>query len=228
MYIETSKEIGSKVYFLKPIRKVKCSLCNGTGHIFLGKPLNVEDGYSSPDEFVQSLAHQFAENYCDAVVGNTKQYNCPECGGKGMVKVVRPKYEVGEGTVVAINMIANTNVASMMFAVSENGSTPRKLTDDKVWLDRDKAQKECDFMNLERRLVPIELIQIPRSFANTIPCNEKLMRRLDEWRKTRKFETEIFVDEKLNLFDGYTSFLMYQMLGKIDIPVVIWPDEKRP
>lgn len=38
MYIETSKEIGSKVYFLKPIRKVKCSLCNGTGHISLGKP----------------------------------------------------------------------------------------------------------------------------------------------------------------------------------------------
>lgn len=230
MYIETSKEIGSKVYFLKPIRKVKCSLCNGTGHISLGKPLNVEDGYESPSEFVQSLVHQFAENYRDAVIGNIKQYKCPECGGKGMVKAMSPKYEVGEGTVVAINMIANTNGANMMFAVSEegNGSTPRKLTDDEIWLDRDKAQRKCDFMNLERRLVPIELIQIPRSFANTIPCNEKLMRRLDEWRKTRKFDTEIFVDEKLNLFDGYTSFLMYRMLGKIDIPVVIWPDEKRP
>ena len=62
MYIETSKEIGSKVYFLKPIRKVKCSLCNGTGHISLGKPLNVEDDYESPSEFVQSLVHQFTEN----------------------------------------------------------------------------------------------------------------------------------------------------------------------
>lgn len=38
----------------------------------------------------------------------------------------------------------------------------------------------------------------------------------------------LFVDEKLNLFDGYTSFLMYRMLGKNDVPVVIWPDEKRP
>lgn len=228
MYIETSKEVGSKVYFLKPIRKVKCSLCNGTGHISLGKPLNVEDGYESPGEFVQSLVHQFAENYRDAVIGNTKQYSCPECGGKGMVKATSPKYEVGEGTIVAINMIVDTSGANMMFAVSENGSTPRKLTDDKIWLDCERAQKECDFMNLERRLVPIECIQIPRCFANTIPCNEKLMRRLDEWRRTRKFETEIFVDDKLNLFDGYTSFLMYRMLGKTDVPVVIWPDGKRP
>ena len=55
MYIETSKEIGSKVYFLKPIRKVKCSLCNGTGHISLGKPLNVEDGYESPSELFSPL-----------------------------------------------------------------------------------------------------------------------------------------------------------------------------
>ena len=69
-----------------------------------------------------------------------------------------------------------------------------------------------------------ERIQIPRSFANTIPCNEKLMRRLDEWRSHRKFKTEIYVDEKLNLFDGYTSFLMYRMLGIFDIPVVIWPE----
>ena len=228
MYIETSKEVGSKVYFLKPIRKVKCGLCNGTGHISLGKPLDVEDGYESPDEFVQSIVHQFTENYRDAVIGNVKQYNCPECGGKGMVKATFPKYEVGEGIVVAINMIANTNGAKIIFAVSENGSTPRKLTDDKIWLDRDKAQKECDFMNLERRLVPIESIQIPRSFAKSIPCNEKLMQRLDEWRKNRKFETEIFVDEKLNLFDGYTSFLMYRMLGKNDVPVVIWPDGMRP
>ena len=190
----------------------------------------MEDGYESPSEFVQSLVHQFAENYRDAVIGNIKQYKCPECGGKGMVKAMSPKYEVGEGTVVAINMIANTNGANMMFAVSEdgNGSTPRKLTDDEIWLDRDKAQRKCDFMNLERRLVPIECIQIPQSFAKTIPCNEKLMRRLDEWRKAHKFETEIFVDEKLNLFDGYTSFLMYRMLGKIDVPVVIWPDVKRP
>lgn len=38
MYIETSKEIGSKVYFLKPIRKVKCNLCNGTGTSPLASP----------------------------------------------------------------------------------------------------------------------------------------------------------------------------------------------
>lgn len=228
MNIETSKEIGSKVYFLKPIHRVKCCMCNGTGKISLGRPLTVEDGYESPDAFVQSLVHQFAENYRDAVIGNTKQYNCPECGGKGTVKIARPKYEIGEGTVVGIKMIANSIGTNMVFEVREESSFIRKLDDNKVWLDRDKAQKECDFMNLERRTVPIECIQIPRSFAATIPCNEKLMRRLNEYRMNRKFETEIYVDEKLNLFDGYTSFLMYRMLGEKNVPVVIWPDGKRP
>ena len=47
------------------------------------------------------------------------------------------------------------------------------------------------------------------------------MKRLDEWRNCKKFETEIYVDENLNLFDGYTAYLMYRMLGIFDIPVVI-------
>ena len=64
-------------------------------------------------------------------------------------------------------------------------------------------------------------------FINTIPCNEKLMRRLDEWRMNRKFETEIFVDENLNIFDGYTSYLVYRMLGITNVPVVIWPKDMR-
>lgn len=227
MFVETEKNVGDKVYFLKKISKVKCEVCDGTGKIHLTKPMSVEQGYDDPDEFVDALIRQFAQNCTDVATGNVREYDCPECHGKGTVKAKSPKYEVGHGTVIGIEYSQTVSGTKLIYRVTDDNRIPYKLTDDCVWLAEDAAQRRCDFLNLERRMVPIECIQIPHCFAATIPCNEKLMRRLDEWRSSRKFKTEIYVDENMNLFDGYTSFLMYRMLGKNDVPVVIWPDEKR-
>lgn len=225
MNIVSAKEIGSKVFFLKPITKMTCPICNGTGKISIGKPVSLSG--ESDMELMGSLIHQVTSNILDAATGNVKEYVCPECNGKGNVKMASPKYEVAEGVISVIR--AEETSAGVKFVFSVNDSCCiRKLSDDNTWLSREDAQKRCDFLNLERRLVPIECIHVPRNFAATIPCNEKLMRRMDEWRKFRKFETEIYVDENLNMFDGYTSYLVYRMLGIMDVPVVIWPDGKRP
>lgn len=228
MFVETEKNVGDKVYSLKKINKVTCEVCDGTGKIHLTKPMNIDQGYDDPNEFVDALVQQFAQNCTDVALGNVREYDCPECHGTGMVKAKSPKYEVGHGEVVGIEYSQTTSGTKLIYRVSEAGGNSRKLTDDCVWLAEDAARRKCDFLNLERRMVPIECIQIPHCFATTIPCNEKLMRRLDEWRKSRKFNTEIYVDENMNLFDGYTSYLVYRMFGQMDIPVVIWPGGKRP
>lgn len=227
MFVETEKNVGDQVFFLKKINKVTCDVCDGTGKIHLTKPMDIEQGYDNPDEFVNALVQQFAQNCADVALGNFREYDCPECRGTGMIKAKSPKYEVGHGTVIGIDYSQTVSGTKLIYRVSENGGNPRKLTDDCVWLAEDAAQKKCDFLNLERRMAPIECIQIPHCFAATIPCNEKLIRRLDEWRSKRKFNTEIYVDENMNLFDGYTSYLVYRMLGHMDVPVVIWPEGKR-
>lgn len=227
MNIETKANVGDIVYYLKRISRVNCSVCAGTGKIHLGTAImpNAE----SPDAFAASLSEQFMQNLTEMIIGNVREYDCPECGGKGTVKATgQSRYEVGKGTVVSIEATMNQGHEKVIYRVTDSTSaTNRTLTDEKLYLDQEAAEKQCRFMNLERRVVPLECVQIPPRFAKTIPCNEKLVNRLNEWCSHRKFETEIYVDENLNLFDGYTSYLVYRMLGIFDIPVVIWPEDAR-
>lgn len=226
MNIETKANIGNTIFYLKKINRVTCPVCAGTGKICIGTAIN--PNLDSPDKFAESIGEQIEQNLTQILTGDVRTYNCPECKGKGTVKVTgQPKYEVGSGVVVAVETNINENSVSITYRVTDSDGANRTVANDKMYLDREAAEKECRFMNLERRMVPLECVQIPPCFAAKIPCNEKLMRRLDEWRSHRKFKTEIYVDEKLNLFDGYTSFLMYRMLGIFDIPVVIWPKGKK-
>lgn len=80
-------------------------------------------------------------------------------------------------------------------------------------------------MNLERKLIPIGDIKIPTDFAATIPSDTKISARLSEWRKKKRFDNEIYIDFSYELFDGYTSYLVYKMLGIDEVPVVIWPEK---
>lgn len=218
MNIETKANVGDTIFYLKRINRVTCPLCNGDGVIIL-----------APKVSATSIGEQIVKQFVNASMGNVKKYNCPECGGKGTVKATgQAQYEVSKGTVIAIEATMNQGNEKVVYRVVDStNATNRTLTSEKLYLDQEDAEKQCRFMNLERRLVPLECVQIPPCFAKTIPCNEKLMKRLDEWRSCKKFETEIYVDENLNLFDGYTAYLMYRMLGIFDIPVVIWPENER-
>lgn len=230
MNIDTKANIGDIVYYLKPIRRMNCPICAGSGKIRLGSM--VELNLESQEAFVESVGEQLIRNLSECVEGKTKEYDCPECGGKGTIKVAgQTKYEVGEGIVTAIEAMMNEDRQSrIIYRVNDptdDKNYNRTLTNEKLYVDRESAEKQCRFMNLERRLVHLNSVLIPRSFVATIPCNVKLMKRLNEWRIQRKFTTEIYVDENLNLFDGYTAYLVYRMLGIETIPVVIWPDDMR-
>lgn len=216
MNIQAKASIGDKVYFLKQIKHTCCPVCNGTDKIHIG----------TADTLTKSVEEQ---TITELMTGNVREYSCPECNGKGIVRTIgQPKYEVGGGTVITVEVTLNRNGEKVIYRVVDSANNvQRAFVDEKLYTDRWAAEKYCKFMNLERRCVPLNNIRIPYGFAATIPCNEKLMRRLDEWRSHRKFETEIYVDENWNLFDGYTSYLVYRMLGILNVPVVIWPKDMR-
>ena len=218
MDINTKANVGETVFYLKQIRRVNCPLCKGDGKIIL-----------APKMESTTISEQIMEQFMNAATGNVKQYNCPECGGKGTVKATgQAKYEVGAGVVTTIEVTMNQDREKALYRVMDSvTNTNRTLPDEKLYLDYESAEKQCRFMNLERKLVNLDCISVPHNFAATVPCNEKLMKRLDEWRSHRKFDTEIYVDENLNLFDGYTSYLVYRMLGITEVPVVIWPEDER-
>ena len=223
MNVETKGNVGDKVYLLKKITQKICPICAGSRRIQITASIPTPDPSASLAKAItDNLTYQFTE----AAKGNLKVYPCPECGGKGVVKMTgQPKYAVVSGVITSVEISLNNNGADVFYHVLVDGETNnRRVANADLFNDQDAAQKMCDFMNLERRMVPIGDITISHCFASTIPCNEKLNKRLDEWRRNRQFTTEIFVDKSLKLFDGYTSYLVYKMLGVANVPVVIWPN----
>ena len=174
MNIETKTNIGSKVYFLRAIKKETCPVCSGTGKIVLGRSIDFNAG--STDEFIEQVGEQIAQNIVDIANGSVKSYTCPECGGKKQVKATgQTKYKVCEGTVVGIHACVDQFRAFSMYEMTNEHGAIIKKREDTIWTDRDEADKRCAFLNLERRMLPIECIQIPSFFATSIPHNSKLM-----------------------------------------------------
>lgn len=225
MNIETKIGIGDQVFVLKKITKTTCPICNGTGKIRLGKAATFDA------DTMEKAMQQVAEQIIECIENNTmREYACPECKGSGSVKATgQKKYEVLTCKVVSMQFtIGGENVPPViMYSVVDEKGTVRKMMENQFYTNRADADKQCFILNLERREVPIADIRVPYSFASTIPCNEKLNKRLDEWRKNKKFETEIYVDDCGNLFDGYTSYLVYKMMGIDIVPVVVWPTVKK-
>lgn len=225
MNIETKIGIGDQVFVLKKITKTTCPICNGTGKIRLGKAATFDA------DTMEKAMQQVVEQIIECIENNTmREYACPECKGSGSVKATgQKKYEVLTCKVVSMQFtIGGENVPPViMYSVVDEKGTVRKMMENQFYTNRADADKQCFILNLERREVPIADIRVPYSFASTIPCNEKLNKRLDEWRKNKKFETEIYVDDCGNLFDGYTSYLVYKMMGIDTVPVVVWPTVKK-
>lgn len=220
MNIETKIGIGDQVFVLKKITKTTCPICNGTGKIRLGKAATFDA------DTMEKAMQQVAEQIIECIENNTmREYACPECKGSGSVKATgQKKYEILTCKVVSMQLtIGGENVPPViMYSVVDEKGTVRKMMENQFYTNRADADKQCFILNLERREVALADIRVPRSFASTMPCNEKMNKRLDEWRKNRKFETEIYVDADMNLFDGYTSYLVYKMMGIETVPVVVW------
>lgn len=226
MVLETKVNIGCEVFYLSKIKRVLCPVCEGTGKISLGEPTKLN--FESPEKFVESMQEEFTKNMSNVISGEMKEYKCPECNGKGTVKATgQVKYEVHKGNVCKIATTSIGDETTITYTIKKDDGNTIQRVQNEIWTTSEEAVAQRDFLNLERRLVPLECIQISKSFANTIPHNEKLMKRLDEWRSEKKFQTEIYIDDSYKLFDGYTAYLMYRMLGIFDVPVVIWPKKEQ-
>lgn len=225
MNIETSINIGDQVYVLKKITRTTCPICNGSGKIQLcGRAsFDANDLETAVQQVVDQIVEFIGNN-------NVKDYDCPECKGSGTIKVTgQKKYKMVPCRIDAMQMtIGNVDVPPViLYSVTDEDGNTRKLLDSQFYCNQEEAERQLFILNLERKMVDVNSVRIPYNFAKTIPCNEKLNKRLDEWRKRGKFETEIYVDEDMKLFDGYTSYLVYKMLGMNEIPVVVWPKNNK-
>ena len=229
MEIEIVFGIGDRVYFLSRKNDVPCWVCQGKKSIVFRRSLNEVD-VNSP-EFLYAKVIRMMKPSANIMV--SAEHTCPHWKGKGVVKPEHSIYQVEQGTIVEIKYSENGNGKQITYVVKRdlNDSDITNediyvLKSDLVYAVLDKAEKACQYLNLPRLVAKIDAIKIATAFEKTIPCNEKLMKRMDEFKKNGVCEPEILIREDGTLFDGYTSYLTYRMMGWKQMPVVIVSNEQ--
>ncbi len=68
--------------------------------------------------------------------------------------------------------------------------------------------------------IPLDIIQIPDYMKHTKPHDEKIAKRFMEFYHTGQFDTNVALDGKGFLVDGYSAYLVAQKIGLATIPTV--------
>lgn len=143
MNIQAKASIGDKVYFLKQIKHTCCPVCNGTDKIHIG----------TADTLTKSVEEQ---TITELMTGNVREYSCPECNGKGIVRTIgQPKYEVGGGTVITVEVTLNRNGEKVIYRVVDSAKR-----EEIIWVvDKEFIIKYGSYMLQLDRLFDVEVIE---------------------------------------------------------------------
>ena len=223
MNLETKFEVGNVVFFLTKKQRVPCWACFGTGTIHAMRCITRKEAENPEFRYAKAMFMLYPARSNITVRAD---HVCPHCNGKGTVKAEYPIFEIRRGTVASIVLESNGDNTTLVYTVMSDDNTIYNLSDDGIYTTLDEAQKACDFMNLPRLNIDADRIKITSAFAKTIPCNEKLNKRLAEFKKNGKCDTEIFINSDGFLLDGYTSYLTYRMFGWKQMPVVVIPKDQ--
>lgn len=68
--------------------------------------------------------------------------------------------------------------------------------------------------------IPLDIIQIPDYMKRTKPSDDKIAKRFMEFYHTGQFDTNVALDDKGVLVDGYSAYLVAQKIGLANIPTV--------
>jgi len=114
---------------------------------------------------------------------------------------VTVKTRIGKSSGVTVSEIISGEAANEVIKVS-GASLPLKSV-----------------VSLFRR-IPLDSVIISDEFAKTHPRSDTLMNCYEHYRKYKKFNGHIVVDENGVLIDGYTRYLVAKMFGHKNIRVI--------
>lgn len=156
---------------------------------------------------------------------NNVTTKCPNCHGTGKFEVNKMIWSVVDTIheVSTIKASINKCTTTVKYKVSPKtgfGATLNRC-EASLFLTKSEAQHECDKRNEVHIDVKITDIKITTAFSNTIPDSDKIVKRVEEYKKHGKFDTSIVIDCKGYLVDGYSAYLVCKMLEVDTLRVTI-------
>lgn len=156
----------------------------------------------------------------------TKLYDgerCPACHATGTIQMERKEWKVMDEPFIIDHFRVSINMHGVS-GVRYHGHAGFKSlnrAEENLFETVEAAQAECDRRNLVRVEVALSDIKISSCFAGTIPAADKLAKRVGEYKKGGKFTTEIYVNKNMELWDGYTTYMVCRMFDIKAIKVIV-------
>ena len=146
---------------------------------------------------------------------NNKDMRCPECMGVGLFVSKKTTNIVHENPFI----IAQTKITvdrdgkSVIKYKGYCGLEVLNRSAESLFLTREEAQKRCDELNENLKLVNVDDIEIHEIFKEHTPSPEKVINKLTYYKDNGKFAKPIRVDKNNVLQDGYIDYLLCKMFG---------------
>lgn len=152
-----------------------------------------------------------------------RELKCPECMGKGKILTNDSEYVVDDNyyNIRSIVMtINNDNELSIKYKLTYALQRMTK-PESALFKTKKEAKKRCDELNIVRKNLNIDHIEIQERFTRFKPAREKIQRKLLYYVENKKFDKPIVVGSDGILRDGYVNYLVCKMLEVDTVEVVV-------
>jgi hypothetical protein len=169
------------------------------------------------------------ENVCPICEGkgtikyNDKDMKCPECMGKGKFISNKVTNIVCDEPYVITSLkisVRGDNSISVKYRGNCGLSTLNR-PEENLFLTKEEAQIRCDELNKERIWINVKDIAIQDEFKKAPPSIDKISSKLDYYRKNKKFDSNIIINKKNILQDGYITYLLYKLLNIDTVKAIV-------
>ena len=92
---------------------------------------------------------------------------------------------------------------------------------DNVFITLKSALERYEILCKPRAVIKLSDIIIPEVFSNNTPASYKIAKRINEYKETGQFKTEIVLSCNMKLVDGYTTYLCCKMFGINEIECIV-------
>jgi hypothetical protein len=154
---------------------------------------------------------------------NDKDMKCPECMGVGKFISNKNIYIVCDEpfTISSTKISINSNGVTSVKYKGYSGYNSLNRAEENLFLTQEEAQSKCDWLNKERVSIDFNDIIIQESFKNTHPSIDKMIKKLDYYKKYNRFDNDIIINKDNVLINGYINYLLCKTLNKDLIKVVV-------
>lgn len=139
---------------------------------------------------------------------------CPCCHGNGAIDLPDTTWVAIKEPMKIKRIKISLNLGNCTIRYKGKcGNVSIERSEKNLFSTYEKAVWYCNYLNRVSTEIEIAKIKITPAFSHGIPSSKKIAARIEEYKSSGTFKTEIILTKDMVLVDGYTTYLCCKMLG---------------